>query len=89
MTPHPIAAALEEVALALHRLSLAVASDTPTTTPPPPVDRPAPAASDRRCPCGGAVAYQQWTSKAGKDCRAWKCERSRVGEEHYIEWASS
>jgi hypothetical protein len=83
MNTPAVAAALDAIARGFHDLSLAVAATQAggATAEPSPATAPA-----RRCRCGGAVTYQEWTSKAGKQCRAHKCEQSRLGEEHYIEW---
>jgi hypothetical protein len=93
MTTPAIAAAVEGVARALHDLALAIAAADPQPTAAPrATERTTPAAvarsNGRTCQCGGAVTYREWTSRSGKDCRAWKCEQSRAGEDHYIEWAS-
>jgi hypothetical protein len=68
-----VAAALEQLAAACHNLARTLRQPDDTT--------------DRQCHCGAAVTYREWTSQAGKHCRAWKCEHSKQGEDHYIEWA--
>jgi len=89
MNPTAIAAALERTARAFHDLALAVSEPTAAGPPPPTLTAVTTTVQPGRvCSCGGAVTLQSWTSKAAA-CRAWKCDRSRPGEDHAFEWAAS
>ncbi len=84
----------DELAVRLHGLADALAPRPSAPAPatngnggglPPVPSSPAP----RVCSVHATpLRFDEWTSKAGKQCRAWRCPEATAATDCDIEWAS-
>jgi len=86
-TPAEVATRLRSLADALTRPSASAPTATTDASGgrPPVPSSPAP----RLCSVHATpLRFDEWESKAGKQCRAWRCPQSTASTDCTIEWSS-
>jgi len=85
-TPAEVASRLRGLADALTRPTASVPATNGDSGGLPPVPSSAP---PRVCSVHGTpMRFDEWESKAGKACKAWRCPQSTAASGCDIEWAS-